>query len=108
MSIEALDRIRAVEREAEEIVRNAYDESKARIAGAELDGRRAVQQAEEKARIKAEEISSASRARIEAEACEARKVIAVRVDEVNNTAKANWEKALELAVWKVLNSFGDL
>jgi hypothetical protein len=30
------------------------------------------------------------------------------VDEVNGTAKANWEKALELAVRKVLSSFGDL
>jgi len=40
MSIEALDRIRAAEREADEIVRNAHDEAKARIARAELDGRR--------------------------------------------------------------------
>jgi len=67
-----------------------------------------MQQAEEKARTKAEEISSAARARIEAEACDARKVIAARVDEVNSTAKANWEKAMDLAVRKVLNSFGDL
>jgi vacuolar-type H+-ATPase subunit H len=108
MSIEALDRIRAVEQEADEIVRKAHDEAKARMARAELDGRRVVQQAEEKARMEAEEISSASRARIEAEACEARKVIAQRVDGVNSTAKANWEKAMEIAVRKVLNSFGDL
>ncbi len=108
MSIEALDRIRAVEQEADEIVRNAYDEAKARIARAELDGRRAVQQAEEKGREKAEEISLAARARIEAEACEAGKVIVTRVAEVNSAAKANWEKAMELAVRKVLNSFGDL
>ena len=73
MSIEALDRIRAVEREADEIVRKAYDEAKARVAGAELDGRRAVQQAEEKARIRADEISAAARARIEAEAHEAKR-----------------------------------
>jgi len=50
----------------------------------------------------------AARARIEAEAGEARKVLAARVDEANNTAKANWEKAMELAVRKVLNLLGDL
>ena len=108
MSIEALDRIRAVEQEADEIVRNAYDEAKARIARAELDGKHVVQQGEEKGRAKAEEISLAAGARIEAEAGEARKVLAARVDEANNTAKANWEKAMELAVRKVLNLLGDL
>lgn len=108
MSVEAIDRIRAVEREADEIVRNAYDEAKARIAATDATGNRAVQQAAEKAGIEAAEISNASRGRIEAEASKARKLIEARVDEVNGTAKANWEKALELAVRKVLSSFGDL
>jgi vacuolar-type H+-ATPase subunit H len=108
MSIEAIDRIRDVEREADEIIRNAHDEAKARVEAAEAAANLARRQAAEKARIEAVKITGASAARIKIEADKAQKLIEARVSEVNSTAKTNWGKALELAVRKVLSSFGDL
>ncbi|HOB43492.1 MAG: hypothetical protein WBL79_01850 [Bacillota bacterium] len=108
LSIEAIDEIRDVESQADEIVRAAIEEARARVAAAEERARESVVEAERSAIAEAARVEDESRARRAAEADKAKKQVESKVKELDGIARSNWDKALKLAAGKVLSSIGDL
>lgn len=103
-----MDQIRAVEAEADEILREAGVQARAILGEAEEQSRNVSAQSQRKASEQAREMARAARIRMDQAEADTNKVIAAHVAEVNDTAKANWNRASELAVRKVLTRFGDL
>jgi len=108
LSIEAIDEIRDVESQADEIVHAAIEEARARVAAAEERARESVVEAERSAIAEAARVEDESRARRAAEADKAKKQVESKVKELDGIARSNWDKALKLAAGKVLSSIGDL
>lgn len=108
MSVTAMDQIRAVEAEADEVLRQAHAEAKTIVSEAEKQSHALLDQSQQKASERATIVDMDSRKRIADAAKAMENEVAASVKQVNDAARANWKRASELAVRKVLTRLGDI
>lgn len=107
MSLDALDEVRAVERQADDILRDAGERARSKAAAAEDESKRIAAEAHKRAAAEGEQIAAATRAKIARKSENARKAIEAKESEVRKSAKANWERAVDVAVRRVVKSVGN-